>query len=285
MSAPRRHAGVVGSPIAHSLSPVLYRAGFAALDWADWSFEAMECDAELLPSLVREVDGSWAGFAVTMPGKRAAAAAASTRSQRVLAMGVANTLVRRGPEWHAENTDVDGVTGALQAAGVSPVGTVLLLGGGGTAQAVVMALAELSWQGRLIVAGRRPESTVMAASLASSLGLAVTQVGFAEADISAVAGDLALVVSTVPAGAADHLTSALADARALLDVVYHPWPTALAATRAEGRTAITGLDMLLHQALQQFEHITGHRAPAQAMRDALREELRHRLGERLALTL
>ena len=270
MAEPTYRAGVLGSPIAHSLSPVLYRAGFAAAGLTDWSFQAVECDAERLPGLVGGLDPSWAGLAVTMPGKAAAAGCASTRSERVSVLGVANTLLRRDGGWHAENTDVDGVSGALRVAGVQPAGPVLLLGGGGTALAVLAALSEMRWDGPMVLAGRRPESTVTAATLAARLGLQSRTIGFDADGIAGVAGDVTLAVATVPAGAADHLAEALAAVPALLDVVYHPWPTALAAAGAAGRITVTGLDMLLHQAVRQFGLVTGVPAAAAAMRAALR---------------
>jgi shikimate dehydrogenase len=266
----QHRAGVLGSPIGHSLSPALYRAGFAALGMNDWTFHAIECDASRLPGLVGELGPEWAGLAVTMPGKAAAAAFAAGRSNRVRALGVANTLVRRSGQWWAENTDVDGVRGALAAADVLPAGPVLLIGGGGTARAVVAALAELRWDGPLILAGRRPESGVMVGDLAAELGLAATRIGMAAVDIAPAATGAALAVSTVPAGAADHLAAVLAGVPALFDVIYHPWPTPLAAAGVPGRTTVTGLDMLLHQALTQFELVTGADAPVDALRDALR---------------
>jgi shikimate dehydrogenase len=267
--APHR-AGVLGSPIGHSLSPALYRAGFAALGMHDWAFHAVECRAARLPGLVGELSPEWAGLAVTMPGKGAAAAFAAGRSDRVRAVVVAITLGRRGGGWWAVNTDVDGVRGSLAAAGVPPTGPVLLIGGGGTARAVVAALAELAWDGPLILAGRRPESTVTVGELAERLGLSVTRVGMADDAIAPWAPTVALAVSAVPAGAADHLAATLAGVPALFDVIYHPWPTPLAAAGTTGRVTVTGLDMLLHQALTQFELVTGRAAPAEALRAALR---------------
>lgn len=264
------HAGVLGSPIGHSLSPRLYRAGFAACDMVGWSFDAIDCDAERLPALVSGLTPEWAGLAVTMPGKAAAAKFADDRSDRVQILGVANTLVRRGEAWWAENTDVDGVRGALTAAGVEPSGPVLLIGGGGTARAVVAALAEMHWDGQLILAGRRPESTVIVKDLAASLGLSAIQTGMTAEHIAPLASTVALAASTVPAGAANHLADTLAAVPAVFDVIYHPWPTPLAAAGRIGRTTVTGLDMLLHQALRQFELVTGVLAPADAMRVALR---------------
>lgn len=268
--AAAHRAAVLGAPIGHSLSPVLYRAGFVAAGLDDWAFDAIECDEVRLPVLLADAGPEWAGFAVTMPGKQAAAEAAAERSQRVATLGVANTVTRRRGLWFADNTDVDGVRGALVAAGVTPSGPVLLLGGGGTARAAVAALAEMRWEGPLILAGRSAQSTVMAARIAADLGLQVRTALSRNEEIAGIATDLALVVSTLPAGAADHLAPILARTPALFDVVYHPWPTALAAAGGPGRITVTGLDMLLHQALTQFELITGHPAPADALRSALR---------------
>lgn len=237
---------------------------------ADWSFDRLECTAERLPALVGELADEWVGLAVTMPGKAAAAAFAAGRSARVDALGVANTLIRRPDGWFADNTDVDGVRGSLTAAGVRPSGPVLLLGGGGTARAVVAALAELTWDGPLVLAGRRPQSTAAAAALAASLGLETQQTGMTSSEVALAAREAGLVISTVPTGVADDLADALARVPALLDVIYDPWPTPLAAAGSASRITITGLDMLLHQALTQFALVTGVGAPAEAMRRALR---------------
>lgn len=262
-----RRAAVIGSPVAHSLSPALHRAGFAAAGLDDWSYEAIECDAAGVAALLDGLPADWAGLSVTMPNKAAAAAVADRRSPRVEQLGVANTLFRRHVGWCAENTDIDGILGALAATRAPAPTAVLILGGGGTTLAVIAALAEVG-SPRLVLAGRRPESTVAAVDLAERLGLATRTIGFDDDAVRAAAANVDLVVSTVPAGAADHLAGAVAGAPVLLDVLYHPWPTALAAARTGG--TVTGLDMLLHQAFRQFLLFTGVPAPTAAMRDGLR---------------
>jgi shikimate dehydrogenase len=260
---------VLGSPVAHSLSPAMHRAGFAAAGLR-WSYERIECDGPGLPGVVDGAGPGWVGFSVTMPGKAAAAAYAADRSERVARLGVANTLVRRASGWFAENTDVDGVLQALRVAEVPVGGPALVLGGGGTAVAVLAGLAERDPGGSALLAGRRPESTAGAVDLARRLGLRAATVGWSVGEISAAAADVTLVVSTVPAGAADPFAEALAGVPALFDVVYHPWPTPLAAAGRPGRITVTGLDLLLHQGLRQFELFTALPAPAAAMRSALR---------------
>lgn len=268
LAAGSRRCAVLGSPIAHSLSPVLHNAGYAALG-LDWRYSAIECDAAALPDLVRGLGQEWAGLSVTMPGKAAAAAVADRRSPRVQALAAANTLVRRGSGWYAENTDVDGVIGALRAPGIQRPGRVLLLGTGGTALSVLAALAELG-VGDVLISGRRAAGRSRALQVAADLRLPAADCEFDVDVLAVLAVGIDLVVSTVPAGAADQLAAVLAGVPALLDVVYHPWPTPLAAAGAADRVTVTGLDMLLHQALRQFELFTGRPAPAAAMRSALR---------------
>ena len=261
-------AAVLGSPVAHSLSPALHRAGYAAAGLIGWEYQRIECDAATLPGLVAGSGPEWAGFSVTMPGKSAAASMADQRSARVTALGVANTLVRRDGGWLAENTDVDGLIGALRAAGAPAPRRALLLGGGGTAASVIAALSELGTSD-VVIAGRRPESTAAAVELAGRLGLPIRAIGWDRSAVGDAADAADLVVSTVPAGAPDDFAERLKAVPALFDVVYYPWPTRLAAAGVPGRVTLTGLDMLLHQAFRQFELITGVPAPVQAMRQGL----------------
>ncbi len=258
--------------MAHSLSPILHGAAYRALGLTGWSYERVECDAERLAGLVESLGETWVGLSVTMPGKRAACVFAAERTDRAAILGAANTLVRSGSGWRADCTDVDGVVGALRAAGgVSAVRSAVLLGGGGTAAAALAGLVELgAREVRLVV--REPARAAEVESAAEALGVALRVERFDEVDLPAAVAAADVVVSTLPAGAVDGYADTLAAAPCVLDVVYHPWPTPLAqAVRAGGGALATGLDMLLYQSFGQVEQFTGSPAPREAMRDALRE--------------
>lgn len=270
---------MLGSPVGHSLSPLLHRAAYTALGLDGWRYDAVECDAATLPGWVDARGPEWVGLSVTMPGKRAALARADERTDRADAVGAANTLVRRpGGGWLADCTDVDGVSGALTAAGwTAPrTGTAVVLGGGATAAAAIAGLAALGVE-RVVLVVREPSRAGDALACAQRFGVAVRMVGLTTptaaepAELARLSHAADVAVSTLPAGVLDAAAAAaVAAAPLVLDVVYHPWPTAvaLAVTRRGGRLA-TGLDMLLHQAFGQVEHFTGRSAPREAMRAAL----------------
>ncbi|RCW43885.1 shikimate dehydrogenase [Halopolyspora algeriensis] len=263
-------AGVVGSPVGHSLSPVLHGAAYTALDLEHWTYERIERDADGLTELAGELGPEWVGLSVTMPGKRAALELASEVTDRAVAVGAANTLVRRPGGWAADCTDVDGVTGALRsAAGFSSGHSGLLLGAGGTAAAALAAFAELGI-GEVTLAVREPARAAEALQTAERVGLRTRTERLDSLDLARASSSVDVVVSTLPAGAVDVHARELAGAACLLDVIYHPWPTPLATAvqQAGGRLA-TGLDMLLHQAFGQVEQFTGCAAPREAMRDAM----------------
>ncbi len=270
MTASRR-AAVCGKPIAHSLSPVIHNAGFAAAGLTGWSYTAIECAEAELAALVAGLGPEWAGLSLTMPLKEVALGLAAEASPTARAIGAANTLVRR-PDgtWFADNTDVPGMVHALRAAGLgSGTPSVTVLGGGGTARAALAAARQLGAR-TVTVVTRRPAARAELAPVADALGLRLAGAEWADAP-RAFAADA--VISTVPKGAADHLAGQVAwhPGTVLFDAIYDPWPTPLAAdAREHGVPVVSGLDLLLAQALSQFEQFTGVRpAPEAAMREAL----------------
>src|SRR4051812_13329288 len=171
--ADARRAAVLGSPIAHSRSPQLHLAAYRALGLNDWTYDRIECTADELATLVGGLGPEWVGLSVTMPDKFAALAFADERTARAELVGSANTLLRTATGWRADNTDVDGVTGALrQERSDSGFGTgrAAVLGSGGTAPAALVGLVELGIAHVSVVA-RNPERAAPLLRLGNRLGV------------------------------------------------------------------------------------------------------------------
>ncbi|MFI9785423.1 shikimate dehydrogenase [Kitasatospora sp. NPDC051984] len=267
MTNPHR-AAVLGSPIAHSLSPVLHRAGYAALGLDGWRYDRYEIDEAGLEAFVTGLDANWAGLSLTMPLKRAILPLLDTVSDTARAVDAVNTVVF-GPDGrrHGDNTDVPGLVNALRERGVERVESAAVLGAGATASSALAALGQIS-DGDVTVYVRSAERAAEMRELGEKLGVAVRIADWADG-AQALAGPL--TVSTTPVGATDGFAAQLTGTPGVLfDVLYHPWPTALAAACQErGGTVLGGLDLLVHQAVLQFERFTGvERGPLAEMRAA-----------------
>ncbi|WP_068064790.1 shikimate dehydrogenase [Nocardia xishanensis] len=264
----RRKAAVLGKPIAHSRSPQLHMAAYRALG-LDWTYERVECAAEELPGLVDGLGPEWVGLSVTMPGKEAALAYADERTERAVLVGSANTLVRTAEGWRADCTDVDGVLGALRGGGVTEIAEAVVLGAGGTARPALLALSELGARSVTVIA-RNAGRARGALELADELGMAARVIGFDDDAVRDASASAGAVVSTIPADAGALVAEAVAVAPVVLDAIYNPWPTPLAAAvERAGHTVVSGLQMLLNQAYGQVEQFTGRPAPRAAMAAAL----------------
>lgn len=266
-----RKAAVLGSPVAHSKSPALHRAAYAALGLSGWTYDAIDTTAEQLPDRVGTADAQWVGFSVTMPGKLAALAFADVRTRRAELIGSANTLVRTADGWRADCTDVDGMTGALGEVGLpADARSAVLIGAGGTALPTIAALAEAGINEVSVVA-RSAQRARSVLELAEELHVRATVVPFdADERLRRACADAQVTVSTVPAPAAQGLIAAVSATSRLIDVIYDPWPTPLAAAVSDaGGTVVGGLVMLLNQAFSQVEQFTGLPAPKAAMAAAV----------------
>jgi shikimate dehydrogenase len=255
-------AAVLGAPVAHSLSPALHRAAYAELG-LDWSYDAVEVTMEGLAGFLEGLGPEWAGLSLTMPLKRAVLPLLTSMSDLVRLTGAANTVVLHGAERAGHNTDVAGVVASLREAGTTTLSAGAVLGAGATASSAVVALAELGAR-EVRVLARAPERATHLGELGRAVGVAVTL-----ESLSALAGLHAeAVVNTTPSGALDG--TVVGGAGVFLDVVYDPWPTALAHKyAATGAAVLGGAVMLLHQAAAQVTLMTGESAPVAAMRRAL----------------
>lgn len=267
---------VLGSPVAHSLSPTLHAAGYAACGLSGWEYSRHEVDEGGLAPFVAGLDASWRGLSLTMPLKEVALGLAERVSGLAREAGAVNTLVRTETGWAGHNTDVAGIVAALREAGVDRPGSSTVIGSGATARSTLLALRELGAE-QVVVAARNPErGRVLAESVAGQTASVVDLATWPDqpADV---------VVSTLPGGDAGLAAAApLAEhgrglaGTVLLDVVYADWPTPLARAAAErGAQVVSGLEMLVHQAAEQFELFTGQRPPVAAMQAAGRAALGH----------
>lgn len=265
-------AAVLGRPIDHSLSPVLHLAAYAALGLTDWQYDKIDCGADDVASLLSGAGPEWVGFSVTMPAKRAALDAASTVTDLAASVGAANTVLR-SPDggWLADNTDVYALATVLGRRGVRDRQPVVVLGAGGTAQAALAALHQLGMSAVQVVVRDRSRADELIAT-AARVGITVELLVSGTSAGGAALRSCHLLVSTLPAGGAD----SLADVRwqpslVALDVVYDGWPSVLASSVvAGGGTALSGAQVLMHQAVEQVRLMTGRQAPVAAMQAALR---------------
>lgn len=262
-----RAAAVLGRPVGHSLSPLLHRAAYAALG-LDWTYDAIDCGTEDLRAVMAS-RSDWAGLSCTMPLKRAALEIAEEVEATAAVVGAANTLIPTPAGWRAANTDVTGIAEAVVEGGASSPGEVALLGAGGTAQAAIVACARLGVRSVEVLV-RDPARAGELRATAGRAGVHVA-VGALDAQADGLAADV--VISTLPPRAADALVGrSWHRGQLILDVVYDPWPSALAAAASAAGARVVGGDVvLLHQAAAQVELMTGQPAPLAAMRAALNE--------------
>ncbi|MGW1189852.1 shikimate dehydrogenase [Streptomyces sp. NPDC002559] len=268
-SADRRHrAAVLGSPIAHSLSPVLHRAAYAELGLTDWSYERFEIDEAALPGFVESLDATWAGLSLTMPLKRAVIPLLDSVSGTAASVEAVNTVVlTEDGRLTGDNTDIPGMIAALRERGVEKTDSAAVLGAGATASSALAALAGMC-TGPVTAYVRSQERGREMRGWGERLGVDVRIADWADAEQALRAP---LVIATTPAGATDALAAAVPDRPGtLFDVLYEPWPTRLAAAWADrSGPVVGGLDLLVHQAVLQVEQMTGRApAPLAAMRRA-----------------
>ncbi|MGA5196858.1 shikimate dehydrogenase [Streptomyces exfoliatus] len=264
----QHRAAVLGSPIAHSLSPVLHRAAYAELGLDAWSYDRFEVDEAALPGFVAELDATWAGLSLTMPLKRAIIPLLDEISDTAASVEAVNTVVfREDGRLFGDNTDIPGMIAALRERGVEKVESAAILGAGATASSALAALARIC-AGPVTAYVRSEARAEEMRGWGERLGVDVRTAGW---DDAAEAFAAPLVIATTPAGTTNALASAVPDAvGTLFDVLYDPWPTALAAAWSDrGGKVVGGLDLLVHQAVLQVEQMTGvPRAPLTAMRAA-----------------
>ncbi|MGW3194774.1 shikimate dehydrogenase [Streptomyces sp. NPDC001118] len=271
-----RRAAVLGQPIAHSLSPVLHRAAYDALGLTAWSYDRFEVDEAGLPGFVEKLGPEWAGLSLTMPLKRAVIPLLDGISETAASVDAVNTVVfTENGRRIGDNTDIPGMVAALREHGIEQVDSAAILGAGATASSALAALARIC-TGEVVAYVRSAARAAEMRQWGERLDVDVRTADWADAGRALRAP---LVIATTPAGTTDALATAVPERPAtLFDVLYDPWPTELAARWSMfGGAVVSGLDLLVHQAVLQVEQMTG-RAPAPL--DAMRRAGEKALAER-----
>lgn len=257
-------AAVIGSPIRHSLSPVIHRAAWVQLGIDGWEYRRLERDGDSLPGLIAGLGDDCAGLSVTMPCKQAIMALLDVIDPLASAVGAVNTVVPSSGVLAGFNTDVTGISSAVRRAcsmaNVPLPRSALVLGARATASSALAGLGELGITASTVAARRfgGPGSVVAAAS---RLGVSIEQVLWSDIEaVDRAAHGVDLIISTLPASAADPLAERLnvREGQILLDVVYAPRQTALRSTfEKAGGIVAEGTDMLVYQAAAQVQLMTG----------------------------
>jgi len=265
---------VVGHPIGHSLSPALHRAAYRSVG-LDWSYDAVDVRDDDLAGFLDGLDPTWRGLSLTMPLKRVAVPLIDELTERAAQALAVNTLILEDGRRVGHNTDIPGAVAAVTERYTGPLRSAAILGGGATASSVMLALADLGCAEVALVVrdpGRAAETVAAARRHPLRPAVDVRRLGVWSTPVD-------LLVSTIPARAQSREVVALSEqAAAVFDVVYDVWPTPLAsAATATGRPLVAGLDLLVHQAVLQFQLMTGlPDSPFAAMRAAGERALRDR---------
>jgi len=270
-------AAVLGHPVAHSLSPVLHRAAYAALG-LEWSYDAVDVDEPEMAAFLRALGDEWAGLSLTMPLKMEAARLADFVEPQAKLVGTVNTLVPAGKgeyrHWVGANTDIHGIVAAFAEADMVSSGAAVIVGGGATATSAVAALASLGATSPYVLLRDKARAGALLRA-STRMGVKPRFLDITSQESLAALSSADAVVSTVPADAGGVLAARLEQSGArmrgvMLDAVYVPISTPLSgAWAAAGGVSVSGVRMLLHQAGEQVRLMTGQVAPLEAMERAL----------------
>lgn len=271
-------AAVIGSPVRHSLSPVIHRAGFASLG-IDWTYAAFDVpDGRGVDAVAAMRTLGIGGLSVTMPHKAAVAAAVDRLDPAAEALRSVNTVAWDGEELVGSSTDGAGFVAALDEAGIDVAAArVAVIGAGGAARSVVDMLGRAG-TGDITILNRSRDHAEAAAQLASAAAVGIVS-DVTRADIVVNATSVGMGVDPRDAGDDDLPCRAdlLRPEQIVVDLVYHPLRTAwLAAADAVGARTVDGLGMLVHQAALQQLRWVGAMPDVAAMRAAAEGELARR---------
>lgn len=243
-------AAVLGSPISHSLSPTLHLAAYKYLE-IEGSYEAIDVPSVNLRDFISRLDQTWTGFSLTMPLKEEVLSIADAKDDLAVRINSANTLLKTDAGWRALTTDVNGIVQTLLAHGVKDFKSVLILGSGATTRAAAAACDSPEHAITIVHRTRERETAMRRAAPLSDLVFLPWGSKLVNAD---------LVINATPAGVADVYCEEVNEdpVGVYFEALYSPWPTKLLAKwRSSRGYGIDGLDLLIHQGIDQVSLMTG----------------------------
>ncbi|MFT3877559.1 MAG: shikimate dehydrogenase [Propioniciclava sp.] len=259
---------MLGSPIAHSLSPVIHRRAYDVLGIADdWHYGRYQVEEDELAAFVASCGPEWVGLSCTAPLKSVLLTLGEP-SQRARMLESGNTLIfNPGGAPQVENTDVTGLTGALGRAGVTSANRAILLGNGATARSAVYALAELGVRDLLVLVRSPEKARASLDALTDALGVRYELGVYGEVPD---AESVDIVIATVSAPLQPEVAAGIAAmTNTCFDATYNYYPTRLdVAAREAGIVQLSGIDLLVGQALDQIRLMTGHHCPPEPLLEA-----------------
>ena len=255
---------VLGAPIRHSLSPVIHRRAYEVLGIADtWEYGRHEVDEAGLSAFIAGCGREWVGLSCTAPLKKTLLSL-GTPSERARLVDSGNTFLFNDGDPLVENTDVTGLIGAFARAGVTSAGSALLVGNGATARSALYALAEMGVTDVLVLARSEENARASLDGLGSTLGLRLSHGPWGQVpDVDAVDVLVSTVAAPLPTDVADGLVRLTG---ACFEATYNHYPTELdRAARAAGIVQLSGIDLLVGQALDQLRLMTGRSCPPEPL--------------------
>jgi len=259
---------VLGSPVSHSLSPVLHAAAYSFLG-LEGSYRAIDVPSGTLQDFIRAQAKDFDYFSLTMPLKEEVLSLELEIDEKTLEIQSGNTLYFRDGTWRLTSTDGSGFVSALSHAGLKSFNKVLILGAGGTARAVTGSLDSIATE--IHVMGR---TSIRQEALERAIHLSHFEYLRWSPDVDFTQYDL--VVNTTPAGAADLLEDSVhqGTTATFFDVIYKPWPTELAQKWSDcGGKVLNGLELLLYQGIDQLEIVLNTTFDRHALANHLRSAL------------
>jgi shikimate dehydrogenase len=242
------NAAVLGSPIAHSLSPLLHSLAYKFLGLAA-RYEAIEVKAGELATYLAATDKN--ALSLTMPLKEEALKVSHVISNIAQRISCGNTLSLKDGDWSLTSTDVSGFDFALKMHEIEQVESTVIIGAGATARAAVASVSTISKSVSVISRNPEREQAMNQASL--------VEITYLPWELTDQLNSADLVINTTPDRAGDFFVPSIKNpAGTFFEVLYNPWPTSMskAWSKSENRV-IDGLDLLIHQGISQVEIFSG----------------------------